>query len=149
MRPRRAPVPVTIHNKGWCPRRGCKDSAAAVQKACSLEELYEQIKTKRYPLSRVRRLVLAAFLQIPAQAHQTPPPYLRVLGMNERGREILSRMKRTASLPVSVSLSRLAQSSPEAAALAALEAACADQYGLFTEQIFPCGLDYSEPVVKG
>ena len=37
----------------------------------------------------------------------------------------------------------------EAAALAALEAACADQYGLFTEQIFPCGLDYSEPVVKG
>lgn len=122
---------------------------AAVQKACSLEELYEQIKTKRYPLSRVRRLVLAAFLQIPAQAHQTPPPYLRVLGMNERGREILSRMKRTASLPVSVSLSRLAESSPEAAALAALEAACADQYGLFTEQIFPCGLDYSEPVVKG
>ena len=91
----------------------------------------------------------AATLQIPAQAHQTPPPYLRVLGMNERGREILSRMKRTASLPVSVSLSRLAQSSPEAAALAALEAACADQYGLFTEQIFPCGLDYSEPVVKG
>ena len=122
---------------------------AAAQKACSLEELYEQIKTKRYPLSRVRRLVLAAFLQIPAQAHQTPPPYLRVLGMNERGREILSRMKRTASLPVSVSLSRLAQSSSEAAALAALEAACADQYGLFTEQIFPCGLDYSEPVVKG
>ena len=91
----------------------------------------------------------AAALQIPAQAHQTPPPYLRVLGMNERGREILSRMKRTASLPVSVSLSRLAQSSSEAAALAALEAACADQYGLFTEQIFPCGLDYSEPVVKG
>lgn len=83
------------------------------------------MKTKRYPLSRVRRLVLAAFLQIPAQAHQTPPPYLRVLGMNERGREILSRMKRTASLPVSVSLSRLAQSSPEASALAALEAACA------------------------
>ena len=122
---------------------------AAVQKACSLEELYEQIKTKRYPLSRVRRLVLAAFLQIPAQAHQTPPPYLRMLGMNERGREILSRMKRTASLPVSVSLSRLAQSSSEAAALAALEAACADQYGLFTERIFPCGLDYSEPVVKG
>lgn len=97
----------------------------------------------------MRRLVLAAFLQIPAQVHQTPPPYLRVLGMNERGREILSRMKRTASLPVSVSLLRLAQSSSEAAALAALEAACADQYGLFTEQIFPCGLDYSEPVVKG
>ena len=89
-------------------------------------------------------------MQIPAQAHQTPPPYLRVLGMNERGREILSPHEADPPRwPVSVSLSRLAQSSPEAAALAALEAACADQYGLFTERIFPCGLDYSEPVVKG
>ena len=122
---------------------------AAAQKACSLEELYEQIKTKRYPLSRVRRLVLAAFLQIPAQAHQTPPPYLRVLGMNERGREILSRMKRTASLPVSVSLSRLAQKLTRSGGACSLGGRCADQYGLFTERIFPCGLDYSEPVVKG
>lgn len=59
-------------------------------------------------------------------------------------------MKRTASLPVSVSLSRLAQSSSEAAALCSLGGRLRPtQYGLFTERIFPCGLNYSEPVVKG
>ena len=54
----------------------------AVRKSCGIEELYEQIKTKRYPLSRVRRLVLSAFLQIPSQMHKQAPPYLRVLAMN-------------------------------------------------------------------
>ena len=57
----------------------------AVRKSCGIEELYEQIKTKRYPLSRVRRLVLSAFLQIPSQMHKQVPPYLRVLAMNEKG----------------------------------------------------------------
>lgn len=112
--------------------------------ACSIEQLYEAIKTKRYPLSRVRRLVLSAFLGIPKDAAWQPPAYLRVLGMNERGREILSRMKQTATLPVSTSLTRLARVSPQAMKMAALEADCADQYRLFTERIFPCGSDYAE-----
>lgn len=116
----------------------------AVRKSCSIEELYEQIKTKRYPLSRVRRLVLSAFLQIPPQMHKTPPPYLRVLGMNERGKEILGRMKQTACLPVSTSLAKLAKISPQAEEFASLESHCADQYRIFTERIFPCGSDYAE-----
>lgn len=122
---------------------------AASQRACSLDELYSLIKTKRYPLSRVRRLVLAAFLQMPGQAHKLPPPYLRVLAMNGRGREILSTMKRTASLPVSVSLKTLSKTSANAHDCAELEAACTDRYySTFTQQIFPGGLDYTEPVVR-
>lgn len=116
----------------------------AARTACSLEELYEQIKTKRYPLSRVRRLVLSAFLGIPQDAAWQAPAYLRVLGMNERGKEILSNMKRTATLPVSTSLAKLGKVSPQAAQMAALEADCADQYRIFTKQIFPCGSDYAE-----
>lgn len=115
----------------------------AVRKSCGIEELYEQIKTKRYPLSRVRRLVLSAFLQIPSQMHKQVPPYLRVLAMNEKGREILGRMKRTATLPVSASLAKLEKISPQAAQFAKLEAECADQYRIFTERIFPCGSDYA------
>ena len=115
----------------------------AVRKSCGIEELYEQIKTKRYPLSRVRRLVLSAFLQIPSQMHKQVPPYLRVLAMNEKGREILGRMKQTATLPVSASLAKLEKISPQAAQFAKLEAECADQYRIFTERIFPCGSDYA------
>ena len=75
----------------------------ASREACSLEQLYAAVKSKRYPLARVRRLVMNAFLQLPAQMQTLSPPYLRVLGMNERGKQILSAMKKTASLPVSTS----------------------------------------------
>ena len=78
---------------------------------------------------------------------QTPPPYLRILGMNERGREILSGMKQTATLPVSASLKRLAESGETAWQYAQLESRCADQYSLFADRIRPCGEDWRQSAV--
>ena len=119
----------------------------AAHKACSIDELYELIKTKRYTLSRVRRLVTAAFLQLPAAIKDEAPPYIRVLGANKNGMELLSKMKQTASLPVSASLAKLMQLGGRAGDFAALENACADQYRLFTKTISPCGTDCTESAV--
>ena len=46
----------------------------ASREACSLEQLYAAVKSKRYPLARVRRLVMNAFLQLPAQMQTLSPP---------------------------------------------------------------------------
>ena len=120
----------------------------ASREACSLEQLYAAVKSKRYPLARVRRLVMNAFLQLPAQMQTMPPPYLRVLGMNERGKQILSAMKRTASLPVSTSLMKLARSTQAARQWAQVEAAACDQYSIFCQQIQASGSDWSLPFVS-
>ncbi|MBS6936391.1 MAG: nucleotidyltransferase family protein [Clostridium sp.] len=120
----------------------------ASREACSLEQLYAAVKSKRYPLARVRRLVMNAFLQLPAQMQMLPPPYLRVLGMNERGKQILSAMKRTASLPVSTSLMKLARSTQAARQWAQVEAAACDQYSIFCQQIQASGSDWSLPFVS-
>lgn len=120
----------------------------ASRKACSLEQLYAAVKSKRYPLARVRRLVMNAFLQLPAQMQTMPPPYLRVLGMNERGKQILSAMKKTASLPVSTSLMKLARSTQAARQWAQVEAAACDQYSIFCQQIQASGSDWSLPFVS-
>lgn len=120
----------------------------ASREACSLEQLYAAVKSKRYPLARVRRLVMNAFLQLPAQMQMLPPPYLRVLGMNERGKQILSAMKRTASLPVSTSLMKLARSTQAARQWAQVEAAACDQYSIFCRQIQASGSDWSLPFVS-
>ena len=120
----------------------------ASREACSLEQLYAAVKSKRYPLARVRRLVMNAFLQLPAQMQTLPPPYLRVLGMNERGKQILSAMKRTASLPVSTSLMKLARSTEAAHQWAQVEAAACDQYSIFCQQIQASGSDWSLPFVS-
>ena len=120
----------------------------ASREACSLEQLYAAVKSKRYPLARVRRLVMNAFLQLPAQMQMLPPPYLRVLGMNERGKQILSAMKKTASLPVSTSLMKLARSTEAARQWAQVEAAACDQYSIFCQQIQASGSDWSLPFVS-
>lgn len=120
----------------------------ASREACSLEQLYAAVKSKRYPLARVRRLVMNAFLQLPAQMQMLPPPYLRVLGMNERGKQILSAMKKTTSLPVSTSLMKLARSTEAAHQWAQVEAAACDQYSIFCQQIQASGSDWSLPFVS-
>ena len=120
----------------------------ASREACSLEQLYAAVKSKRYPLARVRRLVMNAFLRLPAQMQTMPPPYLRVLGMNERGKQILSAMKKTASLPVSTSLMKLARSTQAARQWAQVEAAACDQYSIFCRQMQASGSDWSLPFVS-
>lgn len=120
----------------------------ASREACSLEQLYAAVKSKRYPLARVRRLVMNAFLQLPAQMQMLPPPYLRVLGMNERGKQIVSAMKQTASLPVSTSLMKLARSTEAARQWAQVEAAACDQYSIFCRQVQASGSDWSLPFVS-
>lgn len=121
---------------------------AAARRAGSLQELFEAVKTKRYPLARIRRSVLACFLDIRREDLQAPPPYLRVLGFNARGREILSRARETSRLPLGVSLARLREQSEACARFAELEARATDQYMLSLPQPRPCGLDYThKPVI--
>lgn len=62
----------------------------AVQSADSLPALYQLVKTKRYPLARIRRLVLWAFLGLTAQDRLDAPPYLRVLGFTAKGQNLLA-----------------------------------------------------------
>ena len=66
----------------------------------TLAELFERTKTKRYTMSRIRRLVRCACLGITAEDAEIPPQYIRVLAVGQKGREILRQMSRTADLPV-------------------------------------------------
>lgn len=72
---------------------------SAVANSLTLEELYDNIKTKRYTHSRIRRIVLRAYLGITKDMPKEPK-YLHILAFNNRGRELLSRMKKTATLPI-------------------------------------------------
>ena len=51
---------------------------AAVNSSASLSEIYSRAKTKRYTLSRIRRIVLSAFLGIERDIALNEPPYIRV-----------------------------------------------------------------------
>lgn len=118
----------------------------AVRKACSLDELYFLTKTKRYTLARIRRAVLCSFLGIDKQTLTEPIAYIRVLGMNQRGREILSAAQ--CGLPIDTSLKSLSKQSREAHRQAAAEERFGDIYSLTFEKPRPCGYEFTaKPVI--
>lgn len=120
---------------------------AAAGRGTSLEEVLELTVTKRYPRARIRRLLAAACLGIPKDAGRQPPPYLRVLGMNQTGAKILAKAKKTAALPVSHSLARLERLGGRAGETARLEARAADLYTLLFQKPAPRGTDYTNGII--
>ncbi len=121
----------------------------ASRRACSLEELYFLAKTKRYTLARIRRAVLCAFLGVEKRMLLEGDAYVHILGMNSRGREILSAAKNAGcALPLDTSLKALMNTSREAHRQGAFEARCGDIYSLAFEQPRPCGADFTaKPVI--
>lgn len=118
----------------------------AVRKAGTLEELYFLTKTKRYTLARIRRAVLCGFLGLNKGQLLTPNAYIRVLGMNTGGREILSAAK--CALPVDTSLKALSKTSRAAHRQAAFEERCGDLYALAFEKPRPCGGEFTaKPII--
>lgn len=66
----------------------------------SLDELIESVKTKRYTHSRVRRIILSAFLGITDSNRKAPPRYIKILDHNETGQKLIAAAKKTAVLPI-------------------------------------------------
>lgn len=114
----------------------------AIRDSVSLEEIWEKTKSKRYSHARIRRLTMNAFLGVEDGLHQQLPPYIRVLGFNQKGQELLAAMRKNAKLPVSGSLADLARISDRASEFARLEAQSVDLYNLFEDKLKPCGQDY-------
>ena len=118
----------------------------AVRHATDLTSLEEAVKTKRYPLTRVRRLIWNAFLDTPKLAPFTPVPYLRVLAANSRGKEILSAAK--PAVPVIHRASQVEKLDDTIRALWQLECRATDLHALAFPTPLPCGADYTTGIVR-
>lgn len=118
----------------------------ASRSAGSLEELYFAAKNKSVTLARVRRAVLCAFLGITKSISAAPPAYIHILGMNERGKEILAAAN--CKLPIDASLKALSRVSSAAHKQAVFEAKLGDVYSLAFEAPRPCGYDFTASPVK-
>lgn len=117
----------------------------AARQAGSLEELYALTKSKRYALSRIRRLVLFAFLGV-TRDQPDFPPYLRILGMTEKGERVLKDA--SPSLPLAVRPADFEKLGGRAFDLFKLEARADDLYDLAFPVPAPCGKDYTEKLIR-
>ena len=119
----------------------------AALKASSLEELYQLAKTKRYSHARIRRIVLHAFMGFVSDDYKENPPYIHVLAMNERGKEILKEAKDRAKKPIVTKASDFDGLDDYGCHVFALEDMCTDVYSLASPVILPCGREKTNGIV--
>lgn len=122
-----------------------KKAAATAQ---SFDELLFMIKSKRYTMARIRRIVCCALNEITAKTAGMNAPYIRVLGFNSHGTEILAKMRKTAILPVSASLAELEKENEACRIFARTESRCTDNFLLSGEKTYEAGFDYvQKPII--
>ena len=95
------------------------------RRQATLEDILTAVKSKRYTRTRLDRMVMCAFLGITEAQLAEKPPYVRVLALNDRGREILKKARTSGHFPnIGEQLDNPWQT---------LENRCGDLYGLFAE----------------
>ena len=107
----------------------------AIQSAGTINEIYAEVKCKRYTLARIRRLVCCAVLSLTKEVVNIPPRYIRILGCGERGQEILRRAKKTTTLPIVMKYGDIAELGKEAVCVFEREVTAMGLYGLFTKKV--------------
>ena len=144
-------------------RTACKDNLAlapdvsegienrifsAAQNATTLEELYNLAKTKRYTHARIRRIILNSVIGITADDLALPVPYIRLLGLNDRGAEILKASKELRKLPLIAKTADVAQTDQTAKRVFEIECIATDIYSLCTEKTGACSGEKDYCAVK-
>ncbi len=76
----------------------------AALEARSYEDLIETVRTKRYPRSRIRRILVHLLLELTHDAarrfDEAGPLYARVLAFDDRGRALLRKIEKNGEIPV-------------------------------------------------
>lgn len=114
----------------------------------SLEEFFALAKPKHWTQARMRRLLVWAYLGLTQGDRPDSPPYLRVLGFNAKGQELLRQMKERARLPILTKPAHARQLPPEGRRLFELEARCTDLYDLCLETVPVPGREWTTGPVR-
>lgn len=120
----------------------------AANKFSTLDEIIGAVKSKRYTYARLRRIILASYLGVGAGLRQRKVPYIRVLGMNKKGAEVLSLAKKKSSLYVVGSLKDAERIDRNAAAYTTLETRAGDIYSLMYKNPIEGKTEYTNRFYK-
>lgn len=116
----------------------------AVREESTLEDIAQSARTKRYPLARMRRMLLCAALGVSAEYTKTLPPYARVLAADSAGCAYLREIDGKSAVPVLTKPAAVRRLDGSAAKVFALGASAHDVYTLqnVTNSDRKCGQDW-------
>lgn len=115
----------------------------------SYDELLHYLKTKRYTMTRLQRILIKTILGITKHDIATlvksmGPQYIRVLGFNAQGANLLKKIKKESSLPIVTNLKRFAPQNEYAKRMIEIDVNATNIYTLlYKNRTFTSGgLDY-------
>ena len=118
----------------------------------TLEELIANIKSKRYTESRIKRILVSILLNITKkdmQIAKSTIPYLRVLGFNQKGKELISTIARAnPNIDIIISVASFEKNNLNKNKQAILnkDILATDIFVLASDPILPAKLDYTMKV---
>ena len=121
---------------------------SAAMQADSLESLLALVKSKRYTLARLRRILLSCLLDIRESDVPQDVPYARVLAIGARGEEVLRRIKRCGDLPVLTRASQVSSLGSEAERVFRAECAAGEIYASLQPRMGAGGSEMTTPIFK-
>ncbi|MBR5224028.1 MAG: nucleotidyltransferase family protein [Clostridia bacterium] len=121
---------------------------SAIRVATGLFDVYNKIKSKRYTLARIRRIVLSAFLGLDNTFFMKAPPYIRVLGFNKNGKKIISQQRKQNGNKLVLKATEIKNLGALAEKMFVLENRATDLYLLSLKKPQECGLEYTAKLIK-
>ena len=113
----------------------------AVSQAKSLDEVFENVRTKRYTLSKIRRIILCSFLGVTKDMQNRIPGFVTVLSANKRGEELISRINKESEIVPVIRYSDTKTLKKEDRELYTFTSKCDDIFGLSLPEIRETGYD--------
>lgn len=121
---------------------------SAAASAQNLTELYDFAKTKRFTHSRIRRVVLNSFFGITNDITLSDPPYIRVLGFTQKGKDVLRIARKNASLPIVMTVGDVKKLGGFSERLYTLECRATDIFNMTLPKIRQSGTDMTDNLVR-
>ena len=117
----------------------------ACKQAVSLKEFFNLTKTKRYTLTRLKRIVLACLLEIEKQKNKNLPKYCKILGFSKKGQTLLHLFKNNNSFLITTQFKTIFENFPNSAKI---DAKATDIAMLFQKKPQPCNMDFlTKPII--
>lgn len=113
---------------------------AAGQARC-IEDIIENVKTRRYTISKLRRIIISAFLGITKEMQNYIPSYINVLASSDTGVKLISEIKKNSAVKPVIRYSDTALLNKDDMKLYNFTVSCDDIFGLALPVIRPAGYD--------
>ncbi len=122
----------------------------------SIDELLQKVCTKRYTRTRLQRILFSILTGLTSDEFEEfnrhgGPQYIRVLGFNKNGRDMLSEIKKTAVMPIITKAANYKNScSPLLKRMLEIEAAATDIYVLAykSPEYRKAGQEYTQNIIR-